>query len=253
MARRLRIQFEGALYHVINRGNFRRDVFETAGAAKAFEDTLGETCERHNWRVHAYVLMRNHYHVALETPDANLVDGIHWLQSTYASRFNRFRGVRGHLFQGRYQALVIQDTAALVRVANYIHLNPVRASLVVASQVGLFRWSSLPRFTRSPRASWLVGTDLLSQFGLADSSNGWSEYTRYLIELAGDPQEQERQEFSQLETGWAIGTAGWRQALAHTYSHRALEQGIARSELREIKERRWRNALDHAHGGCRNQ
>jgi hypothetical protein len=92
----------------------------------------------------------------------------------------------------------------------------------------------------------LVGTDLLSQFALADSRSGWSEYTRYLIELAGDAQEQERQEFSRLETGWAIGTAGWRQALAWTYSHRALEQGIARSELREIKETRWRNALDHA-------
>jgi putative transposase len=87
---------------------------------------------------------------------------MHWLQSTYASRFNRFRGVRGHLFQGRYQALLIEDASALVRVANYIHLNPVRANFVAAGQVALFRWSSLPRFMRSPRASWLVGTDLKS-------------------------------------------------------------------------------------------
>src|SRR5258706_14385578 len=143
MARRLRIEFEGALYHVINRGNFQRDVFQSAGAAKAFEAALGEACERHHWRVHAYVIMRNHYHLALETPEANLVAGMHWLQSTYASRFNRFRRARGHLFQGRYQALLVEDAGALVRVANYRHLNPVRAKIVAAAQVATFRWSSL--------------------------------------------------------------------------------------------------------------
>lgn len=246
MARRLRIQFEGALYHIINRGNFRHDVFGTAGAAKAFETTLGETAERHRWRVHAYVIMRNHYHLALETPDANLVEGMHWLQSTYASRFNRFRSVHGHLFQGRYQALVIEDTSALFRVANYIHLNPVRAKLLPPSQVALFRWSSLPRFLRNPQVKWLNGTEILSQLGLADNREGWGDYCRYLTALADDPTEQNRQEFSRLSNGWAIGTAGWRQALAHVHAHRALDQGIARDELLEIKDSRWRNALQQA-------
>ena len=102
MARRMRIQFEGAIYHVINRGNYRRDVFETPATAKAFELTLDQTCERYRWRLHAYVIMRNHYHLALETPHANLVEGMHWLQSTLATRFNRLRSERGHLFQGRY-------------------------------------------------------------------------------------------------------------------------------------------------------
>ena len=104
MAPRLRIQYEGALYHVINRGNFQHDAFQSAGAAKAFVATLGEACERHAWRVHAYVVMRNHYHVARETPLANLVDGMHWLQRKFSSRFLRFRRLRGHVFQGRYQA-----------------------------------------------------------------------------------------------------------------------------------------------------
>ena len=89
MARKLRIQFENALYHVINRGNYRRDVFETAGAPKAFIAVLEEASTMFGWRVHAYVVMRNHYHLALETPKPNLVEGMHWLQGTIAARFNR--------------------------------------------------------------------------------------------------------------------------------------------------------------------
>jgi REP element-mobilizing transposase RayT len=116
MARKLRFEFEGALYHVINRGNYRRDLFETPATAKAFEATLDEACELHGWKLHAYVVMRNHYHLALETPQPNLVAGMHWLQSTFATRFNRFRSERGHLFQGRYQSLLIEDWTALARV-----------------------------------------------------------------------------------------------------------------------------------------
>jgi len=99
MARRIRVEYEGALYHVINRGNYRRDVFATPGAAAAFETTLGEACARHAWLVHAYVVMGNHYHVALETPRPNLVDGMHWLQSTFATRFNRYRAERNRTGQ----------------------------------------------------------------------------------------------------------------------------------------------------------
>ena len=82
MARCVRIQYEGTRYHVINRGNYRRDVFGTVGAAPAFLAAVGEACERHAWRVHAFVVMRNHYHLALETPSPNLVAGMHWLQKS---------------------------------------------------------------------------------------------------------------------------------------------------------------------------
>jgi putative transposase len=129
MARKLRIEYPGALYHVINRGNYRQDVFTSVGAAEAFVRTLAEATALQGWRVHAYVVMRNHYHVALETPQPNLVAGMHWLQGTLATRFNRFRQEHGHLFQGRYHALLIEDTAALGRVVDYIHLNPVRRSI----------------------------------------------------------------------------------------------------------------------------
>jgi REP element-mobilizing transposase RayT len=243
MARRLRIQFEGAIYHVINRGNYRRDVFESASTAAAFETVLGEACERHRWRLHAYVIMRNHYHLALETPEANLVDGMHWLQSTFATRFNRFRSERGHLFQGRYQALLVEDVWALSRVVDYIHLNPVRAQLVPVEQVGAFRWSSLARFLKTGRPGWLAAETWLESAGLTNTTQGWADYVTELKALAIDPVEQERRGFPELCRGWAIGTAGWRKAVAKDYAHLALHAGIETNELREIREARWSAAL----------
>jgi len=93
------VQFEGAFCHVINRGNYRRDLFETLGAAESFLVALFEAVGRFGWRLHSYILMRNHFHLALETPKPNVVDGMHWLQSSVARRFNRFGQERGHLFQ----------------------------------------------------------------------------------------------------------------------------------------------------------
>src|SRR5687768_11163700 len=91
MARRLRIHFPGAIYHVINRGNYRRDLFETTGAARALEYALGEATLRFGWDTHAFAILRNHFHFAVTTPLPNLGDGMHWLQTTFAVRFNRVR------------------------------------------------------------------------------------------------------------------------------------------------------------------
>ena len=105
MARKLRLEYPGACYHVINRGNYRADIFKTEGAKVAFEACLFEACAKSGWLLHAYVLMSNHYHLAVETPTGNLVAGMQWLQATFANRFNKLRGTRGHLFQGRYKSL----------------------------------------------------------------------------------------------------------------------------------------------------
>jgi len=109
MARKLRLEYPGPIYHVINRGNYRTGVFATAGAKAAFEKCLFEASAKSGWVLHAFVVMRNHYHLALETPTGNLVTGMQWLQATFANRFNRLRGERGHLFQGRYKALLVEE------------------------------------------------------------------------------------------------------------------------------------------------
>jgi putative transposase len=100
MACKLRLEYAVACYHVINRGNYRRDVFAPPGSAGAFERCLGETCERFGWRVHAFVIMRNHFHLAVETPEANLSLGMKFLQGAWANRFNRFHGLTGHDSRG---------------------------------------------------------------------------------------------------------------------------------------------------------
>jgi REP element-mobilizing transposase RayT len=249
MARKLRVQFPGALYHVINRGNYRQAVFDTQGASDAFVRTLGETCERHDWQVHAYVIMRNHFHLALETPQPNLADGMQWLQATFAARFNRYRAEAGHVFQGRYHALLVEDDAALARVVHYVHLNPVRAKIAPATEIATIRSSSLFRLVHGPRPSWLVANRLLSHLGLNDCRQDWERHTAFLVQLAGDRDEQERLEFGALSQGWAIGTASWRRALAREHAQLALDPGLAAAEIREIKAARWRDVLDREMSG----
>jgi putative transposase len=243
MARKLRLQYAGAVYHVINRGNYRRDIFETAGAAEAFLRVLREASETYGWEVFAYVVMRNHYHVALTTPEPNLVEGMHWLQSTLATRFNRYRQENGHLFQGRYQALVVEDDAALGRVVDYIHLNPVRARAVKPSEVATFPWSSLAAIGREPENWWQRERWLRATGGWADDQAGRQAYATYLTDLATSETRWEGLGLTGLAKGWAIGTAGWRRTLAKEYGHLALNPGLAQSEVRELREAAWAAAL----------
>jgi putative transposase len=244
VARRLRIQFPGAIYHVINRGNYWRDLFETAGAAKSFECTVGEAGTRFGWEIHAFGILRNHFHQALTTAAPNLGDGMHWLQTTFAIRFNRFRSERGHLFQGRYQSPLIENAAALVRVVDYIHLNAVQTGLVCAEPVADFRWSSLARFVKRPRPEWLSPKCWLQELGLEDTDRDWARYVEQLVALARDPEEQQKRGFDELTRSWAIGTTGWQQALAREHQLRALEQDLPRIETSMLKQERWRTVLE---------
>ncbi|HEY0967107.1 MAG TPA: transposase [Opitutaceae bacterium] len=248
MARRLRIEYPGAIYHVINRGNFRGDVFDAEGAAAAFERTMFEACERHHWRLHAYVIMRNHFHLALETPEANLVQGMHWLQSAYCTRFTRFQKKFGHVFQGRYRSILVEDSAALSRVADYIHLNPRRAHAVPPDGLLRFRWSSLWHFTRPDRPGPLYARDILRSHELTDQPADWSCYVERLEVLAADEDEQVRLGHADLSSGYAIGTAGWRRAVAEQYQHLALSPGLEASEAQTLRETVWNARLKAAMG-----
>src|SRR5271163_3642115 len=153
MPRQLRIEYPGAIYHVMNRGDRREPVFHDDTDRKRFVTTLSEACRKTDWQVHAYCLMNNHFHLVVETPDANLVAGMRWFLSTCTARFNRRHKLFGHLFSGRYKSLIVDGSGDgyLRTVCNYVHLNPVRAKLLPpAGQVRDYEWSSWPDYLKPP-------------------------------------------------------------------------------------------------------
>src|SRR3569833_3214811 len=188
MARKWRVEYAGACYHVINRGNHRAWVFKEEGARDAFEACLGEAAARYRWRLHAWVVMGNHFHLAVETGEPNLVAGMQWLQSVYANRFNRYRREHGQLFQGRYKALLVEPGDALGMVCHYIHLNPVRAKIVPVDELASYRHGSYPLlFKPEHRPSCLSVAAFLAQAGeLTDSPPGWAAYRDYLAWQAAE-------------------------------------------------------------------
>ena len=131
MPRALRVQYPGAIYHVMNRGDRQERIFldDVDRSRFGIGKTLTEACQKTGWQVHAYCLMSNHFHVVLETPNANLVDGMRWLLSTYTIRLNHRHKLFGHVFSGRYKALLVEGSGnGYLRTAcDYLHLNPVPA------------------------------------------------------------------------------------------------------------------------------
>ena len=253
MARKLRLEFPGACYHVINRGNYCTDIFPTDRPKAAFEACLFEACTKSGWLLHAFVVMRNHYHLALETPEGNLVAGMQWLQATFANRFNRLRGERGHLFQGRYKALLVEDGDPLGLVCHYIHLNPVRAGIHTVAQLTDYRYSSYwylwhPRC----RPEFLHPGVALSTAGqLADSPEGHDRYARYLDWQAREGPTGKSQAYASLSAGWALGSAGFRTALVQDHELAALTRAWESSGAKEIREAQWAKSLESIlrHGG----
>ncbi|MDR3564235.1 MAG: transposase [Negativicutes bacterium] len=127
-ARKLRLEYPGAIYQVMNRGDRREAVFQDHQDRQRFLETLGEACQKTSWQIHAYCLMDNHFHLVIETPPANLVVGMKGLLGTYTGRYNRRHKEFGHLFSGRYKALVVEGSGHgyLKTVCDYVHRNPVR-------------------------------------------------------------------------------------------------------------------------------
>jgi putative transposase len=244
MPRPLRLQFANAIYHVINRGNYRRMIFGRGGAAQAFENCLFEAAQLHGWRLHAFAIMGNHFHLAVETPRPNLAESVHWLETTFAVRFNRFRKERGHLFQDRYQALLVEPGKSLARLVNYIHLNPVQARLVTPETLPTWRHSSLWWFTQQTPPDFLVARDWLGELQLADDAAGWRSYGELLAALAADPRRQREEGFETMTSGWAIGRKEWRQEIAASQRSRPILEAKYGPEREAIREELWRQALE---------
>jgi putative transposase len=241
-----RVEYGGARYHVLNRGNYRQDLFVQHRSGEKFVEALSETCERYGWVLHAYVVMSNHYHLAVETPLANLSAGMQYLQSVFSNRFNRFVGEGGHVFQGRYKALVLEGATALLQVVDYIHLNPVRAGLVKVDELKAYGLSSFPRFFRTRgRPAFLRAEDFLHEAGgLTDSPAGMAAYHRRLkLVLEEDPGKRD-EEFRRLCRGWYIGSGEGKAALAgQIQGGKVAANAEAR---REVEEHRWEALLEAA-------
>ncbi len=223
MPRKPRIEFAGAVYHVMSRGNHQEAIFLEDRDREIFLDTLEEVCGRTGWRVHAFVLMGNHYHLLIETPEANLVAGMKWLQGTYTQRFNTRHKVWGHLFQGRYKALLVDACRGdyFSVLGSYIHLNPARARLFDLERGALsdFVWSSYPLYLKpSKRPSWLTVSRMLRSLGLSDDLSGRRRYSKRMQKRVGEMLCSERPwdldaRWASIRRGWCFGAEEFREEM----------------------------------------
>jgi len=216
MARKLRIQYPGALYHVMSRGDRRESIFADNADRQRFLETLADACQKTGWQVHAWCLLPNHFHLVLETPQANLVAGMKWLLGTYTSRYNRRHKQCGHLFSGRYKALLVDGSGNgyLKTVGDYVHLNPARANLLKDEEaLSSFAWSSYPQYLQaaSRRPAWLRVDRLLGEWRIPkDSAAGRRVFE---AEMEKRRRESAAQEFKPVERGWCLGGEEFRQEL----------------------------------------
>lgn len=163
MARPLRIEYSGALYHLTSRGDRRESIFEDDEDRECFLRVLGQVITDFNWICHAYCLMDNHYHLVIETPDANLARGMRQLNGVFTQASNRRHQRGGHLFQGRYKAILVDSDAYLLELARYVVLNPVRAGMVAEPED--WPWSNYRATTgAAPSPVWLAAGTMLARF-----------------------------------------------------------------------------------------
>jgi len=225
MPRKPRIEYEGAVYHVMNRGDRGGKVFKDELDYSRFMKATEQVCERTGWRIHAYVLMPNHFHWLLETPAANLVAGMKWFLGAYSQGFNARHGQRGHVFQGRYKAIPIESESGgyFETVSTYIHLNPARAHMLGESDpldLGAYSYSSYGNYIqpRGRRSAWLSVERVLGDLGLNDDTKARREYAKYMRERVSGLRKKEgrkayREEWKPLRYGWCLGGEAFEERL----------------------------------------
>ena len=258
MARPLRIEYPGAIYHVLSRGDRREAIVRDDRDRSLLLEILARTCGRTAWEIHAYCLMSNHFHFVVETPRSNLSTGMQWLLGSYTQRFNRRHGLSGHLFGGRYKALLVdgREGGYLRRVCDYVHLNPVRAGMIGSeAAVHSYPWSSCAHYVGSARQrpAWLRTDRLLGEHGIvSDGARGRREFSRRLEALREEANQPE--ELKSIRRGWKLGGEDFVDwivekiefcpAEAHPGRQRdETEQGKARRILgEEMKRLGWTKA-----------
>jgi putative transposase len=225
MARPLRIEFPGAVYHVTSRGNERRSIFRSDRDRKAFLGFLAKATRRFGWSVTAWVLMNNHFHLVIQTPEPNLSRGMQWLNGSYAGWFNDRHDRSGHLFQGRFKAFLIEKESYFAEVLRYVVLNPVRAQIV--QQPEAYRWSSYRATAGLEEApDWLDLHEALTAFG-DDRVIAQAQYR----EFASDQRASSDHLWDRLTNGMYLGSDAWTKRM------RAIVDSRPRSTDHPIKQR----------------
>jgi putative transposase len=243
MGRKLRVEYSGAIYHVMNRGDRRELIFVDDQDRWMFVETLGQACTKTGWEVQAYCLMPNHFHLVVETPRGNLVAGMKWFLGTYTSRFNRRHKLFGHLFSGRYKALIVDSSGKgyFKTVCDYVHLNPVRAQLIgTEAALRAYPWSSWPEYLRRPgkRPEWLRVRRLLGEYHIPkDSTAGRRQLEACLEARRAD---EAGTDYKGIRRGWFFGERKLKMEL--------LEQMRGGFGEHHEGEERWESAVEHAEG-----
>jgi len=210
MSRAWRIEYEGAYYHLLSRGNEGRDIFMNAKDRIVFLDTIGEMSERFEVEVYAYVLMDNHYHLLVRTRQANLKKAMHWFGTTYTQRYNRHHTRSGHLFQGRYKSIIVQNDSYLLQLSYYIHRNPLRAGMV--NRLADYRWSSYRIYGYGKKAPDWLSTDLILSY-FKGKQNRHESYREKVQQYA----EEEKQLLEDLRHGLVYGSKQFVEELRQRY------------------------------------
>ena len=222
MARPLRIVFPGAFYHVTSRGDDRRDVFKSRRDREKFLEYLASATQRYGAVIHAYCLMNNHYHLFLETPAGNLPEIMHHINSAYTTYANVKRKRAGHLFQGRYKAILVEADEYAAELSRYIHLNPVRAGAV--SRPEDYAWSSYRSYIgHGDVPEWLKREFILGFFGKRAEAAA-IKYQAFVEDMLGKEYESPlKQTFGSA----ILGKAGFIEAITATHlAEKEMERDV---------------------------
>jgi len=218
MGRPWRIEYEGGLYHILSRGNERKDIFQDDRDRLSFLKALGEMAERYGVDVFAYVLMDNHYHLLLRTNHANLSKAMQWLTLTHTRRFNNRHHRSGHLFQGRFKSIIVENDAYLMRLSCYIHRNPLRAGIV--SRLSDYPWSSYKTYAYGSKApDWLLTQPILSYFKARD------KHKAYRIK-AQNYAKEEKSLWEDFRHGLVLGTKEFVDRIRSKYMPDELQRDV---------------------------
>ena len=189
---------EGGLYHVLSRGNERKDIFHDDHDRLTFLDVIGEMSDRYHVDILAYILMSNHYHILLRTNHANLSKSMQWLGLTYARRFNNRHFRSGHLFQGRFKSIIVENDAYLMKLSCYIHRNPLRAGII--ARLAEYPWSSYKAYAYGGKApEWLLAKPILGQIGSKDKHRAYREKVQQYAD-------EEKKLWEDFRHGMILGT-----------------------------------------------